>query len=146
MPSSQRIFLSGVLFLAGCAIALHVGADATPPAPDSAQATRFGYPTVRAALSALRTKPGANISDEESWTIVDDKLDYTVWSFTPSTHAAYPAAIKQVLTQDANGDVRVVMTARCEAAKTPCDKLVEEFRGRNQQMAERVRARLRSGQ
>lgn len=146
MPNNERMIVPGLLLLAGCAIALHASADATLPAPDSAQATRFGYPTVRAALSALRTKAGANVSDEENWTIVDDKLDYTLWSFTPSTHAAYPAAIKQVLTQDGNGVVRVVMTARCEAAKTPCDNLAEEFRGRSQQMAERVRARLRSAQ
>jgi hypothetical protein len=86
------------------------------------------------------------ISDEQSWTIVDDKLDYTVWSFTPSTHPAHPAGIKQVITQDAKGDIRVIMTTRCEAQRAACDKLVEEFRGRNEKMAERVRARLRGGQ
>ncbi len=146
MPNAQRMLAIALLPLAISAFATQSRAEATLPAPDSVQASGFGYPTVNAALSALRTKAGVNITDEENWTIVDDKLDYTLWSFTPSTHAAYPAAIKQVLTKDANGNIRVVMTARCEAAKIPCDKLVEEFRGRSQQMAERARARLRSAQ
>jgi hypothetical protein len=142
MLKSLWFTLNLLLIFSGYAIA-QPKVDTKPPAPDSAQATRFGYRTVQAALSALQTKSEARISDEQGWTIVDDKLDYTVWSFTPSTHPAYPAGIKQVITQDAKGDIRVIMTALCQAQKAACDKLVEEFRGRNEQMAERVRARLR---
>ena len=134
-----------VLF-AECVIAQQSVADTKPSAPDSAQATRFGYRTVQAALSELRTKSGVQISDEQGWTIVDDKLEYTLWSFTPSTHPAYPAGIKQVITQDVKGDIRVIMTALCQASRGACDKLVEEFRGRTERMAEQVRARLRGGQ
>ena len=131
---------------AGCVISPQSIADTKPPAPDSVQATRFGYRTVQAALSELRTKSGVQISDEKGWTIVDDKLEHTLWSFTPSTHPAYPAGIKQVITQDAKGDIRVIMTALCQASRGACDKLVEEFRGRTERMAEQVRARLRGGQ
>jgi hypothetical protein len=113
----------------------------TMPAPDSPEATQFGYPNPDAALAALRQSPGVKIYQQGGWTIVDDRPHYTLWSFTPPEHPAHPAGVKRVLVKAPNGDISVMMTAKCYGTKAACDKLIDEFRALNDRMGVDIRAR-----
>jgi len=112
-----------------------------PPAPDSPEATQFGFPSPEAALAALRERPGVSIYQQGGWTIVDDKPNYTLLSFTPADHPAHPTGVKRVIVKAPNGDISVMMTARCGASKAACDKLIAEFRALNDRMADSIRSR-----
>lgn len=116
-----------------------------PPAPDSQEATKFGYPSPAAALSALQGRPEVLINQQDGWTIAEDKARYTTWSFTLPGHEAHPAGIKRVLVKAANGDVSVMMTALCGAPRVICDKVISDFRALNSRMAESVREKLQGG-
>lgn len=90
----------------------------------------IGYPTVEEALKDLRSRP--DLSDRivvrRGWThvVIEHGRDKTLWSFTPETHPAYPAAIKrEILNKD--GTVYIRMNILCEADKHECDALVEEY-------------------
>ncbi|WP_105189800.1 molecular chaperone DnaJ [Pseudoalteromonas sp. T1lg48] len=88
----------------------------------------IGYKTVELALEALKNKQGTKLSVQGGWTIVEDKEEsnMVLWSFTPSAHPAYPAAVKRkVLERD--GKVYIQMSALCQAKKAACDKLMQEF-------------------
>jgi hypothetical protein len=106
-----------------------------PEAPGS-----FDYPSVAAALDALRAKPGTTIREQAGWTIVEEKdsASATLWSFTPPNHPAHPSAIKRQMVNE-DGQVNLHMTVKCEAAKSACDALVREFEGLNQQMIKAIR-------
>jgi hypothetical protein len=62
---------------------------------NSSRQGSIGYPSVAAALGALRAKPNVRIATQGGWTIVDDRADKSIWSFTPAGHPAYPAAVKR---------------------------------------------------
>ncbi|MYM23951.1 DUF4019 domain-containing protein [Duganella sp. FT135W] len=94
-----------------------------------------GYPTVAAALEALKARNDVSISAQGGWTIVEEKGASTIWSFTPADHAAHPAVVRRQLVQE-NGGVNMKMTALCQASKAACDKLMEEFQAMNARMAE----------
>ena len=98
----------------------------------------IGYPTVAAALEALRASPDAKFSVQGGWTIVDDRATGSIWSFTPPDHPAYPAAVKRTVVQR-NGKAYVDMQALCQASKAACDKLIVEFRDMNEKAAQAVR-------
>lgn len=137
-----RLSLALVAALTACASPSPPGIGATPPAPGSEQATTFGYPSVEAALTALRKDPKVRIFKEHGWTIADDRANYTLWSFTPPSHPAYPAAVKRVVVQDDTGNIRVMMTELCQAQKAACDKLWKAFSALNDQVAQHVPARI----
>lgn len=99
-----------------------------------------GYPTVAAALEALKAKGDVNISVQGGWTIVDDKPANTIWSFTPSNHPAHPAVVKRALFSR-DGRVGIEMTALCQAGKAACDTLMEEFKELNVRMGEAMSAK-----
>jgi hypothetical protein len=94
----------------------------------------------------LRERPGVSIHQQGGWTIADDKPNYTMWSFTPPDHPAHPTGVKRVIVKAPNGDISVMMTARCGASKAACDKLIAEFRALNDRMAESIRARSQGKQ
>ena len=94
-----------------------------------------GYPTVAAALEALKARSDVNISVQGGWTIVDDKPANTIWSFTPSNHAAHPAVVKRAIVSR-DGVVGIEMTALCQASKAACDRLMEEFKELNARMSQ----------
>jgi hypothetical protein len=98
----------------------------------AAQTSDIGYPSVAAALSAMKSKPGASVADA-GWTVVEDRQNSTLWSFTPQGHAAHPSAVRRKITQNGD-DVFVEMAIRCEAAKPACDKLSAEFTQLNERM------------
>jgi hypothetical protein len=93
----------------------------------------IGYPSVEAALADLKSKPGVEVAEQNGWTIVADPAEKTVWSFAPSGHVAYPAAVKRA-TVEKDGKVWIEMKVLCQAEKAPCDALVEEFKQLNEQI------------
>jgi hypothetical protein len=105
----------------------------------------IGYPTVAAALEALKARGNVNISDQGGWTIVDDKSANTIWSFTPPNHPANPAVVKRAIVSS-DGGVGIKMTALCQASKTECDKLIEEFKELNARMSQSMRGNVTRAQ
>ena len=94
----------------------------------ASESSSIGYKTVDLALDALRNKSGTKFSSQGGWTIVEDTegSNMVLWSFTPSTHPAHPAAIKRkVLEKDKK--IYIQMSALCQAKKADCDKLIKEF-------------------
>jgi hypothetical protein len=91
------------------------------------------YKSVAEALKALRAKPNVEISMQRDWIIVEEPANYTVWSFAPKEHAAYPAVVKRQAIQK-DGVVSIKTDVICEATKTACDALVHEFKQMNENM------------
>ena len=98
----------------------------------------IGYPTVAAALEALKARSDVKISVQGGWTIVEDRAASTYWSFTPPGHPAYPAAVKRTVVQR-DGAFAIDLTALCEAQKAACDKLVADFQAMNERIAQSAR-------
>ena len=62
-----------------------------------------------------------------------------MWSFTPESHPAHPAAIKrEVIERD--GMVYIDMNALCQAEKRECDALIEQFKEINGKIRESMQA------
>jgi hypothetical protein len=107
----------------------------TLPLAALAQPARgVGYPTVAAALDALKARKNVAITDQRGWTIVEDEPARAIWSFTPPGHPAHPAVVKRTVVER-DGTVGMQMTALCQADKEACDKLMEEFKALNAQMS-----------
>jgi hypothetical protein len=99
----------------------------------------ISYPTVAAAFDAVKVLPGVKMLAREGWTIVEDDRNKTIWSFTPPKHPAHPAAIRRILvTKD--GKVGMSLSALCEASKTACDKMMEEFEALNKEVVKGMNA------
>ena len=113
-------------------------------AQEPATARGIGYPTVAAALEALRARSDVKITVQGGWTIVSDPNSNTLWSFTPSGHPAHPAAVKRSTVQK-DGSVFIEMSALCQAEKAACDKLIEEFQALNDKIREDMRRRATTG-
>lgn len=88
--------------------------------------SKIGYPSVSSALSAMKEKSGVEVSVKDGWTIIFDRAEQTLWSFTPDKHPAYPSVAKRAAVSD-NGKLRVLTQIRCEAAKAACDQLATDF-------------------
>ena len=110
--------------------------------PGLAQGGRgIGYPTVAAALEALKARSDVNITVRDGWTIVHDPVARAYWSFTPRGHPAYPAAVKRTVVTREDGQQLLDMTALCQAEKAPCDRLIADFTAMNERMAADMRQR-----
>ncbi|MTV38722.1 DUF4019 domain-containing protein [Duganella radicis] len=113
------------------------------PMAAHAEGGGIGYPTVSAALEALKARSDVAISVQGGWTIVEDKAAHAIWSFTPADHAAHPAAVRREMVEQGGG-VSVQMTALCQASKQACDKLMEEFKVLNARMGQDVSSQWRA--
>jgi hypothetical protein len=107
------------------------------------QGSGVGYPTVAAALEALKGRSDVSISVQGGWTIADDTAAHAVWSFAPVGHPAYPAVVRRALVQK-DGAINMDMTALCQASKDACDKLMEEFKALNARMSAELSASNKS--
>lgn len=94
-----------------------------------------GYPTVAAALEALKVRKDVSISAQGDWIIATEQAPYAIWSFTTAGHAAHPAVVRRKLVEQGGG-VYMDMTALCQAGKDACDKLIEDFKALNTRMAQ----------
>jgi hypothetical protein len=102
------------------------------PAQNDAAATAaedIGYPTVAAALEALRSDPAAKFSTQQGWTVVasSEHGRAVQWFFTPQNHPAYPAVVKRVV-GERRGVGIIDMTALCQVSQSECDRLIDDFR------------------
>ena len=95
------------------------------------QTSVIGYSSVAEARHAVMKQPGATSLEERGWLIVVDPNHYTLWTFTPPGHEAYPAVVKRVITQEKD-NVYVQMTALCQAEKPACDRLFDRFKRMNE--------------
>ena len=103
------------------------------PLPETAS-SGVEYPTVAAALSALRARKDVSISTERGWTIITDEKHFTIWSFAPSSYPAYPALVKRTVRDRAGGGSHIDTSVLCEAHKAACDQLVREFDAMNRRL------------
>ena len=83
-------------------------------APGNPPMSSIGYPSVAAALDALKARKDVRISSQGGWTVIEDGSggNATLWSFTPPNHPAHPAAVKRTLVQK-DGAFFVEMDALC---------------------------------
>jgi Protein of unknown function (DUF4019) len=107
------------------------------------ESSGIGYPTVGAALEALKARSDVKISIQGGWTVVQEPSNGTLWSFTPPGHPAHPSAVKRTVVQR-DGQVFIDMKALCQASKPACDELMAQFEKLNRQIAESTRATARS--
>jgi hypothetical protein len=91
----------------------------------SAPGAGISYPTVVAALNALKAKPGVKFASNDGWTIADD-TDGSIWSFTPAGHYANPSVGRRTL-QERDGKFFVETQILCQAQKTACDRLRNDY-------------------
>lgn len=117
-----------VSLLATMALAQHGGYDAAPEGEPGERG--IGYPTVADALEDLRARPDVQLSIQDGWTIVNDPVSQTLWSFTPPGHPAHPTAVKRTIIER-DGNIDMDMRALCQAAKADCDALMREFEALN---------------
>jgi hypothetical protein len=111
------------LALSVCASAQQSATQPSSPAPEE-----FEYPSVAAAYDALKARWDLErFSRDDGWLGFSDSRNKAIWTFAPAGHPAYPAVVKRVMVQDGN-TVKVKTTAKCEAPKDACDKLLAEFR------------------
>ena len=99
-----------------------------------------GYPTVDAALAALKADPKAKIRVESGWTVVSTREANAsaTWSFTPPGHPAHPSAVKRVVFEK-DGAVYLETKALCESTKAACDELLVQFRELERRLKDRIR-------
>jgi hypothetical protein len=135
----MRTVLGVVVFLTA-AFAAPGEPAVTTPLPE-VPSSSVGYPTVEAALTALRAKPGVRIQEQQGWIIVSDTEsgNPVLWSFTPPGHPAHPSAVKRRVVTEKGGLSRIEMNVLCQADKTSCDALVREFQGLNERVVEQVK-------
>ena len=105
-------------------------ADATSGRADDGG---IGYSSSAAALLALHAKSGVVFSARNGWTIAADAASYTVWSFAPIAHPAYPAAVKRQLVKTPGG-ISVKTDILCGGPQDACDKLPSDFRELDENM------------
>jgi len=103
------------------------------------EGSSIGYPSVAAALEALRSDPTATESTDRGWILFQrGRLEF--WSFTPEGHPAHPSAAKRTGYQ-AGGGWHVVTKLLCQSTKASCDALREEYRQLDERMKKDIQRR-----
>lgn len=96
----------------------------------------IGYPSVEAARKALSERSDVSLSRADGWLTIEDPAGMTLWTFTPETDPAHPAAIKRSVIEEA-GRVVLRMDIRCEGDTAACDALEAHFLSLNEAAVER---------
>jgi hypothetical protein len=102
------------------------------------QPSQIGYSSPDAALSALRLKPGVIVTENDGWTIVEDKSELALWTIAKPGNSAYPTAVKRYVV-DINGTMTLQMKVLCDASKEACDNIVRQFIELNKKAANSVK-------
>jgi hypothetical protein len=100
------------------------------------------YATAAQALKGLRAKPGIKVSMQSGWTVIEDRSTFSVWSFPPASHRAYPTAIQRKVVQEGS-NIFIKMNVLCEAPKPDCDAVVAEFRELNGRVRDDLNSKTR---
>jgi len=120
------MFRHFMLFVCGLAVVTTALAQPEDEVSASRPASGVGYPTVSAALEALKARNDVSISVEGGWTIVIEQPDI-VWSFTPPDHPASPAVVRREIKIRPYLGPIVEMSSLCQAAQEQCDRLLSGF-------------------
>ena len=86
-----------------------------------------GYPTVAAALEAVKAKPGVRVPVQDGWTVMEDRAAMTMWSFTPAGHPAHPTVARREVKQAKDGSISIQQSVLCQAQKPACGKVNAEL-------------------
>lgn len=105
----------------------------------SLAAQSIEYPSVAAALTALKAKPGVELSGQDGWTFIKD--GNVNWSFTPANHYAHPAVGRREL-KEQQGSFFVETRILCQAQKTACDRLRDDYALLDKRMNEAIQRDL----
>lgn len=143
-PLSKPLSSSFFAVLLATALSANAQDQATASAESTSGKSAIGYTSVQEALESLKSKPGTSVTvtNPDSWVIIVEPQPYTHWSFTPAGHYAYPAVVRREIKQR-DGAIAVEMSALCQAEKTACDKLLEEFKQLNERMRQSMQDRLK---
>lgn len=98
----------------------------SPVERPEAGAPTIGYPTVQAALEALREKPGVQFRTQDGWLIAEDDERIASYIFVPESHPAYPTVIKRSIV-NRDGASYIETAVRCEASKAVCDNFMRQL-------------------
>jgi hypothetical protein len=88
--------------------------------------------TVEETLARLIKDKSFSVYDHDGWTIASSN-EGVMYSFTPSSHPAYPAYVKRDVIER-NGAIYIDMSVRCGASKKVCDDLVRSFQELNKKI------------
>ncbi len=129
-----------LISLVALVLALPAYAQSTAP-----EAARIEYPSVAAALKDLeaRDENGTVVTHSDGWTIINEPLASSQWSFTPPGHYAYPAVVRRVIKRSPTGAVSVETASLCESSESACSKLLAEFATMNERITQAVKAKGR---
>lgn len=113
-------------------------------AAESPADSGIGYKSVSDALESLKAKPGVNVNftKPDNWTIISEGGGIVQWSFVPPGHYSYPAVVRREIKTRSNGDVYIETRALCQAEKSSCDKLLEEFKELTEKTVAAIRKRV----
>lgn len=94
----------------------------------------IGYPTIEAAIAALRADPAATFEMQQGWTVAANREggNPVQWFFTPVGHPAHPAVVKRTAIE-AKGTGYIDLAALCYAPESECYRLIDDFRQRHMQ-------------
>ena len=136
----RRFLVTPLMYAA--ALSAYAQPDTILRLPEPPAQSAIGYNSVSRAMADLKYRPGVRIAvtKPDAWTIINERGDIQ-WSFTPSSHAANPAVVRRKLKVDPKGFVIIETVALCEAEKSPCDKLLEEFKELNEKIRLSIRGR-----
>jgi hypothetical protein len=121
-----------------CAILVLRAAQADEAPIDAA----IDYPSVAAALEALRTDSSAQFESQAGWILVasSESDNPVLWSFTPEGHPAHPAVVKRTALEK-RGTGFVELATLCQGPELECVALLDEFRQISQEIAQSNLAR-----
>lgn len=140
MPRPFLILLASLCVIAACS--RHPASQPADQAPVTSE-QGIGYPSVQAAFTALKSKPGVKIREQQGWTMIEDpysKTEYDLWSFAPQGYPAYPAAVERIIYRK-NDQILIAMKVLCESTKAACDELTQNFEAMNNQIKAELRKR-----
>ena len=122
-------------------------ASTSVQAASAPAASAIGFETVAKALAALQARDGNGtiVTHADEWVIVAEPPAKAQWSFTPPSHAAYPAVVRRVIRRGADGSTSVETSSLCEAPEAACMQLLAEFQAMNARITQAVKARGRQG-
>src|SRR5262245_14893332 len=91
-----------------------------------------------AMYERIRQLPGAAVAQSRSPNFDVINLPGQVWNFTKDSHPAHPSVACRRIVKDGDA-LRVETQLRCNAAKTACDQLAEDYRTLDKQMMEAIK-------
>ncbi len=120
---NKLIYVVFIFLLSGCASTENESLGYNGKKKSSSES-----PGVLKTLENLKSNPDATFRNANGWTIIniDNDLEKSIYSFTPESHAAYPAIVKREIIEK-DGSIHIEMTAKCGATKDVCDELVQQF-------------------